>query len=66
MRIVDISLSFPEMVAAMAVAGILGHGTFNLVFALALAGWMRYARLVRGITVLSLNLLGDGLRDMWE
>ncbi len=51
MRIVDIFLSFPEMVAAMAVAGILGHGTFNLIFALALAGWMRYARLVRGITL---------------
>ncbi len=51
MRIVDVFLSFPEMVAAMAVAGILGHGTFNLVFALSLAGWMRYARLVRGITL---------------
>lgn len=51
MRIVDIFLSFPEIIAAMAVAGILGHGTFNLIFALSIVGWMRYARLVRGITL---------------
>ena len=51
MRIVDVFLSFPEIVAAMAVAGILGHGTFNLVFALSIVSWMRYARLTRGITL---------------
>lgn len=51
MRIVDIFFSFPEMVAAMAVAGIMGPGTFNLLFALTFVSWMRYARLVRGITL---------------
>ena len=51
MRIVDIFLSFPEIIAAMAIAGILGHGAFNLVFAITVVSWMRYARLVRGITL---------------
>lgn len=51
MRIVDVFFSFPEMVAAMAVAGLMGPGTFNLLFALSFVSWMRYARLVRGITL---------------
>ncbi len=51
MRIADIFLSLPEIVAAMTLAGILGPGTYNLVFAFSVTGWMRYARLVRGITL---------------
>ena len=51
MRITDILFSFPEMVAAMAVAGLMGSGTVNLLLALSFVGWMRYARLVRGITL---------------
>lgn len=51
MRIADIFLSLPEIVAAMTLAGIMGPGTLNLIFALSVTGWMRYARLVRGITL---------------
>lgn len=50
MRIVDIFFSFPEIVAAMAVAGLMGSGIINLLLALSAVSWMRYARLVRGIT----------------
>ena len=51
MRVVDIFLSLPEIIAAMTLAGLMGPGIFNLVFALSITGWMRYARLVRGITL---------------
>ncbi len=51
MRVTDIFLSLPEMVAAMAIAGLMGPGTGNLLLALSLTAWMRYARLVRGITL---------------
>lgn len=48
MRISDIFLSFPSLVFALAVAGVLGGGTQNAILALALIGWPKYARLVRG------------------
>jgi peptide/nickel transport system permease protein len=51
MRLVDIFFAFPEIIAAMAVAGLLGPGTVNLLLALSLTSWMRYARVVRGITL---------------
>jgi peptide/nickel transport system permease protein len=47
--LMDIFFSFPEIVAAMAVAGLAGPGTLNLLFALSFVSWTRYARLVRGI-----------------
>ena len=51
MRITDVFFSFPEIIAAMAIAGIAGPGTANLLLALCIVGWMRYARLVRGISL---------------
>ncbi len=51
MRVTDIFFAFPEMVAAIAVAGIMGPGTFNLLLVLSSVSWMRYARVVRGITL---------------
>lgn len=51
MRIADIFLALPEIVAAMTLAGLMGPGTFHLIFALSITSWMRYARLVRGITL---------------
>jgi ABC-type dipeptide/oligopeptide/nickel transport system permease subunit len=51
MRLVDIFFAFPAIVAAMAVAGILGPGMFNLLFALSLTSWMRYARVVTAVTL---------------
>lgn len=49
MRVTDAFLAFPELVAAVVVAGILGGGVPSLIFALSLMGWMRYARVARGI-----------------
>lgn len=54
MRIVDILLAFPGLVLALAIAGLLGPGLFNVMFALAIVGWMGYARVVRG-SVLSVK-----------
>ncbi|WP_172294501.1 ABC transporter permease [Pseudoruegeria sp. HB172150] len=49
MRVTDIFLAFPDLVAAVVVAGVLGAGTSSLIFALTVTGWMRYARVARGI-----------------
>ncbi len=51
MRLTDAFFAFPEMIAALAVAGVLGGGGIEILFALAVVGWMRYARLVRGMTL---------------
>lgn len=48
MGFVDILLAFPDMILAIAVAGILGGGLINAMLALALTGWTSYARLARG------------------
>jgi len=47
MRIVDIFLAFPGILLAIALAGVLGPNLVNLVIALAVMGWVGYARLVR-------------------
>ena len=49
MRTTDSFLAFPELVAAIVIAGFLGAGTGSLIFALSVTGWMRYARVARGI-----------------
>ncbi|MEM9348642.1 MAG: ABC transporter permease [Pseudomonadota bacterium] len=49
MRVTDTFLAFPELVAAVVIAGLLGSGTASLIFALSVVGWMRYARVARGI-----------------
>lgn len=49
MRVADTFLAFPELVAAVVIAGVLGSGTASLIFALSVVGWMRYARVARGI-----------------
>lgn len=49
MRVTDSFLAFPELVAAVVIAGILGGGISSLILALSLTGWMRYARVARGI-----------------
>jgi len=48
MRIVDILLSFPGILLAIALAGILGPSLKNIILALCVLGWVGYARLVRG------------------
>ncbi len=48
MRLVDVLRSFPVIILAMAIAGIMGQGLFNVVLAIGLVGWTTYARMVRG------------------
>jgi len=48
MRIVDIALSIPGVVLALAIAGMLGGGLIPLIIAISLVGWRGFARLVRG------------------
>ncbi|MEM6371494.1 MAG: ABC transporter permease [Pseudomonadota bacterium] len=57
MRTTDTFLAFPELVAAVVIAGLMGAGTFSLIFALSVTGWMRYARVARGI---GLSLQSEG------
>lgn len=47
MKLSDVFLSIPGMVFAVAVAGVLGGGIANAVFALLLISWPKYARLAR-------------------
>ncbi|MEQ3709822.1 MAG: ABC transporter permease subunit [Tateyamaria sp.] len=49
MRVTDTFLAFPELIAAVVIAGVLGASTGSLIFALTVTGWMRYARVARGI-----------------
>lgn len=49
MRTTDTFLAFPDLVAAVVIAGVLGTGTSSLIFALSVTGWMRYSRVARGI-----------------
>jgi len=48
MRITDITLAFPAMVLALAIAAALGPGLRNVVIAIVLVSWPDYARLTRG------------------
>jgi peptide/nickel transport system permease protein len=47
MRITDIFLSFPFLLAAMVLATVLGRGLGSMMIALVVFRWMTYARLVR-------------------
>ena len=47
MRVADVLLAFPQMVLAIAVAGILGGGMGNAMLAMGITGWTLYARLAR-------------------
>ncbi|MEM9631872.1 MAG: ABC transporter permease subunit [Pseudomonadota bacterium] len=51
MRVTDSFFAFPELIAAVTIAGVLGPNTVNMVLALILVGWMKFARLVRSLSV---------------
>lgn len=51
MRITDILLAFPQMVLAIAVAGVLGGSMLNAMIALGITSWTIYARLARSQTM---------------
>ena len=47
MRLVDIVLAFPFLVLMLAIIAILGPGLTSFYIAMALVGWVSYARLIR-------------------
>ena len=49
MQIADVLLAFPAIVFAIAVVGVLAPGVRNLLGALAVICWAKYARLTRGL-----------------
>ncbi len=49
MRTTDSFFAFPELVAAVAFAGLFGPSTTNLVIALCIVSWMKFARLARSL-----------------
>lgn len=51
MRISDMMISFPGMILAIAIAGIMGGSLVNSVFALTIVSWTKYARLSRSMVL---------------
>ncbi|MCD8132925.1 MAG: ABC transporter permease [Clostridiales bacterium] len=51
MRISDMMISFPGMVLAIAVAGILGANMRNAIIAIAIVSWTKYARISRSLVL---------------
>lgn len=51
MRLADIQLSFPSILIAMFLMSVLGRGVGNVLIALMLVGWVKFARTVRGETL---------------
>lgn len=51
MRITDVFLTFPTLVLALFMVGMLGTGIVNVILAIALSHWAWYARIVRGIVM---------------
>ena len=51
MRISDMMLSFPGLVLAIAIAGLLGPNMVNAVLAIAAVSWTKYARLSRSLVI---------------
>ncbi len=48
MRIADLFLAFPFILLAITIIAVLGAGIINLIVVFVVAGWVSYARLVRG------------------
>ena len=47
MRLVDVFLSIPELIFALAIAAVLGPSFANIIFALSVVLWVKYARIMR-------------------
>jgi peptide/nickel transport system permease protein len=52
MRIVDVFLSIPELIFALAVAAILGPSFTNIILSLCIVFWVKYARIMRAQIIL--------------
>ena len=53
--VTDVFLALPGLILALSINGALGEGLPSLITALAAAGWMRYARVVRGVVLSTLS-----------
>lgn len=51
MRFADMMISFPDLILAIAIAGILGPSLTNSVIAIAAVSWTKYARLARSLVL---------------
>lgn len=51
MRIADMMISFPGLVLAIAIAGMLGPNMVNAVIAISAVSWTKYARLARSLVL---------------
>lgn len=51
MRFADVQLSFPFILLALTINAILGLGLRNIIITLVIAGWIEYARIARGETL---------------
>ncbi len=47
MRVVDVFLSIPELIFALAIAAVLGPSFTNIIIALSMVIWVKYARIMR-------------------
>ncbi|HYU17832.1 MAG TPA: ABC transporter permease [Chloroflexota bacterium] len=47
MRLADVQLSFPSFLLAISLMAVLGAGVANVILALSIGGWVRYARVMR-------------------
>lgn len=50
-RIVDVVMVFPFLILVIAIVAMLGPGLLNMYIAVSIVGWVYYARLVRGETL---------------
>jgi peptide/nickel transport system permease protein len=48
MRVVDVFLAVPELILALAIAAVLGPSFRNIIIAITVLGWPKYARIMRG------------------
>jgi peptide/nickel transport system permease protein len=56
MRVVDVAFAFPFIVLVIGIIAILGTGAINVFIAIWAVGWVAYARIVRGETMVSRRL----------
>jgi peptide/nickel transport system permease protein len=63
MRIVDVFLSIPELIFALAIAAILGPSFTNIILSLCIVFWVKYARIMRAqILLIKQNEYVDAAR----
>ncbi|KQL50225.1 peptide ABC transporter permease [Brevibacillus choshinensis] len=48
MRLVDVQLSFPFILLVLVINAVIGSGLRNIIISLVIAGWVIYARVIRG------------------